>query len=96
MSQVLFLVLSPTLSKETFNCPRGESELVECHPLFFLLSAVPSLCRLGRHCPRYWKGIGAQRLVFAFVRGIGGLKMDPPVGGGMLNRPTPFLSPVTK
>jgi hypothetical protein len=57
-----FLVLSPTLSKETFNYPRGESDLVECHPLIFFLSAEPCLCRLGRHCPRCWKGIGANVL----------------------------------
>jgi len=53
---------SPTLSKETFNCPRGESELVESS-LIFYLSAEPSLCRLGRHCPRCWKGIGAYILL---------------------------------
>lgn len=56
----VFLFSCPMLSKETLNCPRGESELVECHPLIFFLSAEPSLCRLGRHCPRCWKGIGAN------------------------------------
>jgi hypothetical protein len=55
-----FFILSPTLSKETFNCPRGESELVESHPLISFLSAELSLCRLGRHCPRCRKGIGAN------------------------------------
>ena len=59
VSSFYFLISSPTLSKETFNCPRGESELVECHPLF-VFSAEPSLCRLGRHCPRCRKGIGAN------------------------------------
>lgn len=31
--QVLFFLFSPTLFKETFTCPRGEFELVKCHPL---------------------------------------------------------------
>jgi len=29
-------------------------------PVNFLLSAEKSLCRLGRHCPRSLKGIGAN------------------------------------
>lgn len=33
VSQVF--VLSLTLSNETFNCPRRESELIECHSLIF-------------------------------------------------------------
>jgi len=36
-------------------------------PVIFLLSAETKLCRLGRHCPRCWKGIGANVCVCAVV-----------------------------
>jgi hypothetical protein len=60
VSQVLFFVFCPALHEETFTSPRGKSLLVECHPLIFFLSVETSLGRLGRHCPRCWKGIGAN------------------------------------
>ena len=57
-------------------CPRGEFELVGFRPLIFFLSAETSLCRLGRHCPRCWKGIGANVCVYC-VLGLRNCVLSP-------------------